>query len=166
MLPALSFVPQSIVTSAFDKAIEDICKTVESFELADNVSEKIEELTTYFEKTYVKGQTVGPLFPLAVWNHAENAAEGLARTTNAVEGWYFGVLALFQGSHPSLSVFHEKNRLDCTTQHFNILKARGGSRNAQRKKYRLFNEKVQTIRQNFKEDDVVAYLKSLAHCNA
>ena len=49
---------------------------------------------------------------------------GLARTTNAVEGWHLGVTALFQGSHPSIYTFLEKNstgflgRIPIKIQHF------------------------------------------------
>ena len=48
------------------------------------------------------------MFPMSLWNHSQEAAEGLIRTKNAVEGWHLGVAALFQGSHPSLYTFFIK----------------------------------------------------------
>ena len=70
-----------------------------------------------------------PTFPINPWNHFHDAADGLIRTTNAVDGWPLGVTALFQGSHPTVSVFLEKIQLDVMNQEFNILKANSGVRN-------------------------------------
>ena len=85
------------------------------------ILEKIDELASYFQKTYIKGETIGrqqrdPLFPPALWNHYDNAAAGLIRTTNAVEGWHNGVTSLFQGSHPSIHTFLEITQLDSQTR--------------------------------------------------
>ena len=69
---------------------------------------------------------------MSLWNHSQEAAEGLKRTTNAVEGWHLGVTELFQGSHPSLYTFFDKIQMDSINQKFNILKAMGerkGGRN-------------------------------------
>ena len=49
------------------------------------------------------------------------AAEGLARTTNAVEGWHLGVTSLFQGNHPCIWTFLEKISLGAAKQKFNII---------------------------------------------
>lgn len=81
--------------------------------LADNLPEhdKMLELLSYFEETYIQGrwhpghseQCYGPvLFPKEGWNHIETAQEGLARTTNSMEGWHYGLQALIQGHHPTL----------------------------------------------------------------
>ena len=50
----------------------------------------IDELTSYFQGTYIRDENVGRISresqkPLALWNHNKDAAEGLAGTTNAVE---------------------------------------------------------------------------------
>ena len=96
-------------------------------------------------------------------NQLTDAAEGLARTTNAVEGWHLGVTSLFQGNHPCIRTFLEKISLDAANQKFNIIKALSGKENKSRKKYRVLNENVKNIAKNFKTDDVVPYLRSLAY---
>ena len=66
----------------------------------------------------------------------KEAASGLIRTTNAVEGWHFGVTALFQSSLPFLYTFLDEMKLDAANQKLNILIAVGGNNNRGRKIYR------------------------------
>ena len=99
---------------------------------------------------------------MALWNHNKDAAEGLARTTNAVEGWHLGVTSLFQGNPPCIWTFPENISLDAANQKLNLITALSGKENKSRKKYRDLNENVKSITKNFKTDDIVPYLRSLA----
>ena len=164
MIPALSFVPESKVEIGFDLVIEEICSVATKLDISQNDLEKLDELTAYFQKTYIRGDLIGrkTLFPISLWNHYQNVC-GLARTTNAVEGWHLGVTALFQGSHPSIHTFLEKIQLDSYNQKFNILKASSGTINLSRKKYRDLNEKVQQITSSYTDSDLLSYIRSLAH---
>ena len=100
---------------------------------------------------------------MSLWNHSHEAAEGLIRTTNAVEIWHLGVTALFQGSHPSLYIFLNKIQMDSSDQKFNVLKAMGGTQYQGQIKYRDIHEKIQNVSSNFNKDHVVDYLYALAH---
>jgi len=101
-LPALAMVPSSDVVDAF-------------LVLADNMpnNDQMPELLSYFEHTYVRGRRrpglaenyASVIFPTDTWNHFETADQGIARTTNAVEGWHYGLQALFQRHHPTLWAF-------------------------------------------------------------
>jgi len=72
--------------------------------------EKMPELLAYFEYTYIRdrrrpgrSERYGPaIFPVERWNHFETASEGIARTTNSIEVWHYGIQALFQCLHPTL----------------------------------------------------------------
>ena len=55
MIPALSFVPLSDVESAFTLVIDEICQTADQFDIPTEILEKIDELASYFQKTYIKG---------------------------------------------------------------------------------------------------------------
>ena len=167
LIPALSFVPAEMVNAAFDLVIEEIENVSDKFDLDDNITQKLDEVASYFQRTYIKGETIGrnsrePLFPVNLWNHSEEAAAGLIRTTNAVEGWHLGVATLFKGNHPSVHTFLEQIKLDAANQKFNIMKAMGGNSNSSRKKYRELNEKVKNICNNFNKDSILTYLYSLA----
>ena len=123
MIPALSFVPESKVEIGFDLVIEEISSVPTKLDISQNDLKKIDELTAHFRKTYFRGDLIGrkTFFPISLWNHYQNAVCGLARTTSAVEGWHLGVTALFQGSHPSIYSFLEKNStgfLQSKVQHF------------------------------------------------
>ena len=168
MIPALSFVPEPMVSASFDLVIEEIQDVCEIAKLDTEYLQMIDDLTSYFQRTYIRGEKIGrinrePQYPLALWNHNKDAAEGLARTTNAVEGWHLGVTSLFQGNHPCIRTFLEKISLDAANQKFNIIKALSGKENKSRKKYRVLNENVKNIAKNFKTDDIVPYLRSLAY---
>ena len=167
LIPALSFVPVEMVNAAFDLVIEEIKKVSDKFDLDDSITEKLDEVASYFQRTYIKGETIGrnsrdPLFPVNLWNHSEEAAAGLIRTTNAVEGWHLGVASLFKGNHPSVHTFREQIKLDADNQKFNKLKAMGENSNPSRKKYSELNEKVKNICNNFNKDSILTYLYSLA----
>ena len=128
----------------------------------------IDNLTLYFQRTYIQGENIGrisrePQYPFALWNHNKDAAEGLARTTNAVEGWELSVTSLFQGNHPCVWNFLEKISLDAANQKFNIIKALTGKENRSRKKCSILNENIKNITKNFKTDDIVPHLRSLAY---
>ena len=115
---------------SFESVIDEIEHVVDRLDLEQSLSDKIDELASYFQRSYIKGETIGQnssqrLFPMSLWNHSQEAAEGLIRTTHAVEGWHLGVTALFQGSHLSLYTFLNKIQIDSTNQKFNILKAKG-----------------------------------------
>ena len=56
--------------------------------------------------------------PPSIWNKREAASEGVARTTNAVEGWHFGIQAFFSGSHPTLWRTLENLKKDVATQKY------------------------------------------------
>ena len=157
-----------MVSTSFDLVIEEIQDVCEIAKLDREYLQMIDDLTSYFQRTYIRGEKIGrinrePQYPLALWNHNKDAAEGLARTTNAVEGWNLGVTSLFQGNHPCIMTFLEKISLDAANQKFNIIKALSGKENKSRKKYRVLNENVKNIAKNFKTDDVVPYLRSLAY---
>ena len=78
-LAAISHVPQGDVVSVFDLLVRD----------SPTVA-RIEEVTQYFEHTYVRGRRLRgrgdnyapPLFSHDSWNHYDTASEGIARTTN------------------------------------------------------------------------------------
>ena len=116
-LPALAVVPSTDVAEAF-------------WTLADYMPghEKMPELLAYFEHTYIRGRRRpernechrSALYPIETWNHFESALKGIARTTNSIEGWHYGLQALFQCHHPTLWTFllrDWKKKCKCNMQH-------------------------------------------------
>ena len=91
-MPALAHVPPADVAEAFEVLVEFIPQP-----------DGLTDLVTYFEHTYIKGRRLrgrteqyGPaVFPVETWNKYNAAEEGIARSTNSVEGWHHGLQALF-----------------------------------------------------------------------
>ena len=102
-----------------------------------------------------------PQYPLPLWNHNKDEAEGLARTTNAVEGWHLGVTSLFKATIPAFGFF---NIIKALSGKENIIKALSGKENKSRKKYRVLNENVKNFTKNFKTDDIVPYYTHSCAC--
>jgi MULE transposase domain len=102
-LPALAFVPETDVLEAFDILEDSQPQDIDH----------LDELTSYFEHTYVRGRRqrgrgdhyAPALFPLRSWNQFKAGAEGIARTTNSVEGWHRSIQSLFGCHHPTLWKF-------------------------------------------------------------
>ena len=75
----------------------DVCEAFEN--LADSMPEGfdcLDELTSFLEHTYIRGRKLrvrsssyaSALFQSELWNKYEAGAVGVARKTNAVEGWH------------------------------------------------------------------------------
>ena len=101
-LPALSHVPADDVITAFETLVDEMPS-----------NEKVNDVVTYFEHTYIRGRRRSgrgahyspAIFPVALWNQFQSAGDGIARTTNCVEGWHHSLQALFMCQHPTLWTF-------------------------------------------------------------
>jgi len=93
-LPALAFVPPDNVEEAFKLLAESQLITVDH----------LDELTSFFEITYIRGRrqrgraaTYSPAaFPIETWNQHTAGSNGIACSSNNVEGWHHGLQSLFQ----------------------------------------------------------------------
>ena len=68
-------------------------------------------------------KVAGAFIPPSIWNKRGAALKGLkgvARTTNAVEGWHFGIRAFFSGSQPSLWRMLESLKKDSANKYISI----------------------------------------------
>ena len=98
-LSALAFVTIKDVADAFDILSDDMPE-----------HDHMNELVSFFEHTYIRGRrlrgrnaTFGPaLFAIESWNQHDSAVNGVARTTNSVEGWHHGLQSLFHCHHPTM----------------------------------------------------------------
>ena len=160
-LAALALVPEVDVMEAFDLLAEDIA----------DLHERMPELLSYFEHTYIRGRcragraaNFGPsIFPVPSWNQHQAAADGVARTTNAVEGWHYGLQVLFQCHHPTLWAFLDGISKDMQTQKTTFLHGLSGVQEIQRKKYRELKERVARAVNLFLAANVLQYLRAMAH---
>ena len=93
LIPVIKFVPVDMLTVAFDQLFEELAKKANCLELEESINQKLNEIASSFEKSYIKGETIcrnnrESLFPLNLWNGSKEAIGDLVVTTNAIEGWH------------------------------------------------------------------------------
>lgn len=159
-LAALSHVPADNVTDAFDSLTED-----------HPSHEKMNELLSYFEHTYIRGRKLrgrgdhyGPaLFPVPLWNQFAAAGNGIARTTNLVEGWHCGLQSLLMCAHPHLWILVDGLYKDSQKNVVRYLQATAGAVELGRKSYRDLIARVQRVVAGYDESNLLTYLQAVAH---
>ena len=128
------------------------------------VIEKIDELCLYFQTNYIKCPLLNrpATFPPQIWNQRDAAIEGIARTTNAVEGWHYGIQALFSGSHPGISKLLTNLQKDAAVQKLNFLNASSGHKFPKKKKYENLKGKVQNLMQIYRDETDIHFFRAIA----
>ena len=106
-----------------------------------------DEVCLYFGSTYIKSLVPNRevSFPPSLWNQRDAAVSGIARTTNAVEGWHFGIQSYFSGTHPNMWKVVGSLQKDASVQKLKLFDASSGHKFTKKKKYRVLNERVQNI---------------------
>lgn len=162
-LSALSHVPSDDVVSAFETLVETM-----------PANEKVNDVVTYFEHTYIRGRRrqgrgdnyAPAIFPINLWNQFESAGEGIARTTNSVEGWHHSLQAIFMCHHPTLWTFINGIQRDCQLSKAAYLQWTTGLMPQGRKKYRDIKERVARAIANYRSSDTLTYLRAIAHLSS
>lgn len=156
-LPALSHVPPQDVVNAFEALAENIPDV-----------EHLMELVTYFEHTYIRGRRLrgnyaAALRPIPIWNEHQSAGDGIARTTNSVEGWHCGLQSLLMCAHPKMWVFLVGMEKDCMLNRTTFLQAMAGAHELGKKTYRQLRQKVANAVASYGHGDTLTYLRAIAH---
>ena len=162
LIPALAFEKLENVKSSFKLVVEDIQKVCEQLSLDSSEVEKNADLCSYFQNPYIEEHLRELLFPPSIWNIREAASEGVARITNAVEGWHFGTQAFFSGSHPSLWRTLESLKKDTATQKFLYLQSTAGTKFSRSKKYRELEAKLKNAIERHRDESTIALLRAMA----
>jgi hypothetical protein len=126
------------------------------------------EFFEYFESTWV-GQRrrrawTQPLFPLEMWNTYQAVLNDQHRTNNNLEGWHTRFESLIGGNHPNYMRFVEFLKQE---EDLNRMQAvqflAGGNIPPSRVKYRLLNDRIKTVVEDFGNRTILGYLRSIAH---
>lgn len=160
-LSALAFVPPEDVTEAFDLLVDTMPPGIDH----------LDELISYFEHTYIRGRRLrgranafGPaLFPIEVWSQHAAGVDGIARTTNSVEGWHHGLQSLFQCHHPTLWNFLSGIKQDLQQQKARLLQGAAGMQQTSKKRYRCLDERVKRAINSYGRTEILLYMRSIAH---
>ena len=133
--PALAFEKEEIGNS-YDKIVKEIQIVCDRTIKESEKIAKVDELCLYFGSNYMKSLVPNreALFPPSLWNQRDAASSGLARTTNALEGWHYGIQSYFSGSHPSIWKVIANLQKDASVQKINFYNASSGHQFTKKKK--------------------------------
>ena len=165
MLPALAFEKEEGIGNSYDKIVEEIQIVCDHTIKESEKLAKVDELCLYFGSNYIKSLVPNreALFPPSLWNRRDAASSGLARTTNAVEGWHYGIQSYFSGSHPKIWKVIANLQKDASVQKLNFYNASSGHQFTKKKKYRVLNEKVQNIMLVYEEKTDLLFFRAMAN---
>ena len=137
--------------------VEEITNVTNQQNLDSFVIEKIDELGFYFQSDYIKFPLLNrpPTFPHK-FGTKDAAIERIVRTTNAVEGWRYGIQALFSGSHPGIWL-----QEDAAVQKLTILNASSGQK-FPKKEYENLRGKVQNLMQIYIDETDIHFFRAIA----
>ena len=103
------------------------------------------------------------IFPIERWNHFETASGRIARTTNSIEGWHYGIQALFQCHHPTLWTFMKGLEKDIQMQLMAFLQAVSGLQPLAPKRYQTLTWRVENTVARYWFSEILVYLRSIAY---
>ena len=97
-----------------------------------------------------------------MWNQYDAAREGVARTTNSVEGRHYGLQAYFSGSTPNIWLLLRNLEKDSKMQKFKYVQETAGLLCSKRPRYEKVKKKMQKIRGIYEFENAVPYLRAVA----
>ena len=90
------------------------------------------------------------------------AGEGVAQTTNSVEGWHYGLQASFSGSTPNISLLLRNLQKDSKMQKFKYVQETAASFCSKHPRYEKIKKQMQNIRSFYEFENAVPYLRAVA----
>jgi len=156
MLAALAFVPENDVITSFETLIDV------------DYPDRAEPILDYFEDNFIgrkdrRGVRKSPAFPVALWNISQRVVNTLPRTNNSVEGWHNGFQRTLMCSHPSLWKLIEHLQKEERLQKFSITQLLAGQTCPTKKVYRISNDRITAIVNDYHNRTILDYLRSIAY---
>ena len=155
MVAALAFVPVSDVVSSFEQ-------------LLDFLPENSQPFLDYFEDTWIgrpyRHGRRPPRFPHNLWNCYEDDLTASPKTNNSCEVWHRSFSESIGANHSNIWKFIQvlKNEQALSEDKFEQQVA-GINPNISENCYRDASVRLQTILKEYDEQNVVGYLRGLAH---
>jgi len=98
-----------------------------------------------------------------LWNLYEAAMHGLARTNNGLEGWHNGFQKQVGGHHVSIWKMFEGLQREVGLAKLKVAHVEAGKEENQKLKWKRTTENIKTKVENYSNQDIIPYLKSLAY---
>nr|KAG5711699.1 hypothetical protein BaRGS_023463 [Batillaria attramentaria] len=157
-IQALAFVPPDDVIEAFQQLMDS---------LDADTDETLSDFLAYFESTWLgivqRGRRRRSKFDVAMWNVYSRVEDNLPRTNNSVEGWQRAFDQRMSVTHPTLGRLVSKLRKEQASTELMIEQHAMGVRMRKNKQYEVVNTRLQALVARYAQDDVLVFLKAVAH---
>ena len=129
--------------------------------IVGNLPQEMSEFGSYFERTWIGSPSTEPIFDKYLWNQYDTVLARLPRSNNLVEGWHDGFQTLVGCSNPTLWTFLTAlKKEENLTFSKKVKMSLGEGPEPKRRKWRLYDERLSSIVDDFDEYDPMDYL----HC--
>src|SRR6476469_3445322 len=115
------------------------------------------------KRLFIADSSIGKRRPMSAGRYRGAAVDGIARTTNSVEGWHHGLQSLFQCQHPTMWTFFQGLQRDMQRQKTSFMQRVTGLEHPSRKRYRALEVRVERAVAAYGRADILLYLRALAH---
>ena len=156
-LPAIAFLDPNDVAAGFQAVV-------------DTLPDECLDLAQYFEETYlgrdVAGRWRAPLFAPDQWSQFRRTLEGVARTTNNVEGWHRRFSGRIGCSHPNVFTFLRSIRSEEDHWRTEVEKLVAGAEGARRRtQWQLLSDRLLRLAERRRDGEIgiADYVRGVAH---
>lgn len=101
------------------------------------------------------------MYSIASWNQRQATVDGMARTTNCVEGWHYSLQSLFNRKHPNMVKFLDGMQKDMNKQKMSLMQFTIGNVAPVKNVYTNLRAKAQRVVENYDKVDLMTYLKPI-----
>ena len=95
------------------------------------------------------------------WNVNTRVQDHLPRTNNHLEGWHNRFAQIVEQPHPHIWKFIEKDY--AINRHLMMQEIIGADPPQQKRMYRLVNDRLQNLVQNYNVENNIEFLRGIAH---
>ncbi len=104
-----------------------------------------------------------PQFSIELWNVYDRVISNLPRSNNSIEGWHNAFAKRVSIAHPTITKLTDKIRREQSKFEIDIAQIRQGHEPKPKKRtYRLLDERIQRLVDDYPNVDLVEYLNGLA----
>ena len=155
MISAIAFLPTNDVIAAFT-------------DLSNHCGNDEQVVLDYFETNYIgeqrRGRRLRPRFAHDMWNVHGRVENDLPRTNNHLEGWHNRFNAFLSTRHADIWKFIQALKQDSALHdHTRAQVLIGANPPRQRLAYRRINERLQTLVENYNNNDKLNFLRGIAY---
>ena len=109
------------------------------------------------------GRRLNPRYPHTFWNVNTRVQDHLPRTNNNLEGWHNRFPQIFEQPHPHICTFIDILKQGCAINRHPMMQEIIGADLQQKKRmYRLVNDRLQNVVQNYNVENNIDFLRGIA----